>query len=201
LFLQGNQAREVFCIERGLIKLIRLSESGQELVIGLQSRGSLLGAASVVIRQPHPVTAITVTSCSLSRIPADHFLHLAKTDNQFSWYLQEIHSSEVHKQASQLAALRYLSARQRLEKLLLQLLSSISSHENQTSAGSSQENKTSMRVQLPLKHWEIAQLIGVTPEHLSRILRQIKREGLMHEENGCMVVSDVRKLGTQADCD
>jgi CRP-like cAMP-binding protein len=191
LFLQGNPPREVFYVERGMVKLIRLSENGQESVIGIQSQGALLGAASVIVQKPYPVSAITVISCVLSRIPADIFLRLAKTDEHFCWYLHEVHSLEVHQQASQLAALRYLSARQRFERLLLQFLSSTPDHERQTS----------MKIRLPLRHWEIAQLIGVRPEHLSRVLQQIKQEGVLHEEDGCMVISDVRKLRRQDDCD
>jgi len=191
LFLQGAIPREVFYIERGLVKLIHLSEGGQELAIGLQSQGSLLGAASVIVQQPYPFAAITVTSCALNRIPADFFLRLAKTDEQFCWRLHEVHSLEVHRQASRLAALRYLSARQRFEKLLLQFLSSIPAHEKQTS----------MKIRLPLKHWEIAQLIGVRPESLSRVLQQIKQEGILREEDGCLIVFDVRKLHSPDDGD
>jgi CRP-like cAMP-binding protein len=191
LFLQGNTPQEVFYIERGLVKLIRMNDSGQELAIGLQSHGSLLGAASVIVQEPYPFTAITVVSCSLIRIPADLFLHLAKNDEHFGWYLHEVHSREVYRQASQLAALKYLSARQRFERLLLQFLSSMPPNEQQSS----------IKVRLPLKHWEIAQLIGITPEHMSRILQQIKREGVLHVEDGYMIVSDVSKLEKQGDCD
>lgn len=191
LFLQGALPRDVFYVERGLVKLIHLSEGGQELAVGLQSQGALPGAASVIVGQPYPFTAISVTSCALSRIPADVFLRLAKTDEQFCWRLHEVHSLEVHRQAGQLAALRYLSARQRFERLLLQFLSSIPAHEKQTS----------MKIRLPLKHWEIAQLIGVRPEHLSRVLQQIKQEGILREEGGCLIVSDVRKLHSRDDSD
>ncbi|MGH9753659.1 MAG: Crp/Fnr family transcriptional regulator [Blastocatellia bacterium] len=191
LFLQGAPAREVFHIERGLVKLIRMNENGQELAIGLPSQGSLLGAASVIVREPYPFTAITVTSCALSRIPADMFLHLAKTNEEFCWYLHEVHSREVHRQAGQLAALRYLSARQRFERLLLQFLSSMPAHERQTT----------MKIRLPLKHWEIAQLIAIRPEHLSRVLQQIKQEGVLREEDGCIIVFDIRKLRSLDDCD
>jgi CRP-like cAMP-binding protein len=191
LFLQGGPPREVFYIERGLVKLTRMSGNGQELAVGLPSQGSLLGAASVIIREPYPSTAVTITSCALSRIPADLFLRLAKTDERFCWYIHEVHSHEVHGQAGQLAALRHLSARQRFERLLLRFLSSIPAY----------ERKAAMKIRLPLKRWEIAQLIGIRPEHLSRVLQQIKMEGILREEDGCMMVSDVRKLGSTGDCD
>jgi CRP/FNR family transcriptional regulator, cyclic AMP receptor protein len=191
LFIQGATPKEVFYVERGMVKLLRMNENGQELAIGLPSQGSLLGAASVIVREPYPFTAITVTSCALSRIPADLFLRLAKSDEEFCWYLHEVHSREVHRQASQLAALRYLSARQRFERLLLQFLSSIPAHERQTS----------MKIRLPLRRWEIAQLLAIRPEHLSRVLQQIKQEGILREEDGCFIVSDVRKLHSTDDCD
>jgi CRP-like cAMP-binding protein len=187
LFFQGDQVREVFCVERGLIKLIRLSGDGQELIVGLRSKGAFLGAASLIVQEPYPITAITVTSCSLICIPAGPFLRLAKTNEELGWHIHQAHSHEVHQQASQLIALRCLSARQRFERLLLQFFSSISP----------QEKQAPLKIRLPLKHWEIAQLIGITPEHLSRVLKQIKQEGIIHEEAGHMIVPDVRRIRTQ----
>jgi CRP-like cAMP-binding protein len=189
LFFQGDIARVVFYIERGLIKLIHLSGDGQELIVGLRSKGSFLGSSSLIVQEPHPVTAITVTSCSLICIPADIFLRLARTDEQFCWHIHQAHSREVHQHVSQLLTLRCLSARQRFERLLLQFSLSMPSLERQAS----------IKIRLPLKQWEIAQLIGITPEHLSRVLKQIKQEGIIHEEDGHMIVPDVRKIQTQDD--
>jgi len=75
-----------------------------------------------------------------------------------------------------------MSARQRLEKLLQQFFSLMYQNEKQSS----------LKVRLPLKHWEIAQLVGVTPEHLSRVLKQIKQEGTIQRKDRCIIVADVR---------
>src|SRR4030095_14739914 len=65
LFIQGATPREAFYIERGLVKLIRMSENGQELAVGLPSQGSLLGTASLIVQEPYPFTAVPVHTCSL----------------------------------------------------------------------------------------------------------------------------------------
>src|ERR1051326_117380 len=96
LFAQGSPSYDVFYVERGLVKLIHQSEDGKESIIGLWSKGSLLGAASAIVHEPHPITAITVTRCSLKRIPTDLFLRLAKTDEEFCWRLHQAHSREVY---------------------------------------------------------------------------------------------------------
>ncbi len=189
LFFQGSLPREVFCVERGLVKLIRVAKDGEELIIGLQSKGSFLGAASLIVQEPHPVTAVTVTSCTLSCIPAEIFLRLAKVDEQLGWHIHRFHSNEVHHQASRLIALMCLSARQRFERLLLQFFSLMPP----------QGKQAPMKIRLPLKHWEIAQLIGISPEHLSRVLKQIKQEGIIHEIGGHIIVPDIRKIQSQDD--
>lgn len=172
LFAQGSPSLDVFYVERGLVKLIYQSEDGRETIVGLRSKGSFIGAASAIVHEPHLITAITVTNCLLTRIPADAFLHLAKTDEKFCWYLHQTHSREVYQQIGQQIALRCLSARERFEKIIQQFFS----------LARQSEKPSSFKPGLPLKLWEIAQLVGVTPEHLSRVMKQIKQEGTIHRE-------------------
>jgi CRP-like cAMP-binding protein len=56
------------------------------------------------------------------------------------------------------------------------------------------EAQTEIRLHLPLKHWEIAELIAVTPEHLSRVLKRMEREGIMRREKGRTVIVNYQKL-------
>lgn len=189
LFHQGFHVPEVFLIDWGIVKLTRITEDGREMIVGLRSRGSLLGAASVIVQRPHSTTAVTLTDCSLYCVDRDTFLDLVRTDSQFGWHLQETHSREVHDQALQLMGFRCLSARQRFELLMRQL----------TSIMDLDTRQSPLRVSLPLKHWEIAQLIGVTPEHFSRVLKQLKREGIMYRNNGTLIITDYQSLYSTID--
>ena len=184
LFLQGSAPGKVFLVKRGLIKLIRVSEDGQELIVGLKAPGTILGAASAIVQKPHPFSAVTLTRCTICRVPLTVFLDLARTDPKLSWYLHQLHSREVYDQARQLAELRCLSARQRLEQLLWQIVT----------ATEAKLDDGPVKLHLPLKYWEIAQLIGVTPEHLSRVMRQLEDEGAMRRENGALVVNKFNML-------
>ncbi len=184
IFQQGSAAPVVYLIDKGLIKLSCLGEDGQELIVGLRYTGWILGAASAILQKPHPVTAATITECQLHCLPREFFLELAKTNPQFGWRLQQVHSREVYDQASQLVGLHYLSARRRLEQLVRKLTFEMKMDLAQRP----------VRLRLPLKYWEIAQLIGVTPEHLSRVLKQVEEAGIMYRENGTLIISDPEKL-------
>jgi CRP/FNR family transcriptional regulator len=189
LFQQGSHSQQVYFIERGLVKLNRVEQDGQQIIIGLRSSGWMLGTSAVILRKLNPVSATTLTSCHIRHISADAFRHLLKTDVQFSWYIQHSQSRETHEQINRIAQLSCLSARHRLEQLLWEL----------TSALAPGDAKKDVKIEVPLKQWEIAQLIGVTPEHLCRMLRQLEDEGVLCRKKGWLIAKDAQKLWHSGD--
>jgi CRP-like cAMP-binding protein len=184
IFQQGAAPAEVIVVERGFVKLSCLSEDGKELIVGVRSRGAMLGAASAIIGMPHPVSATTLSGCLLRRVPLGKFFELVRADAQFCWHLHEVHCRELYDQASQLVALRYLSARQRLENLLWQIISVMEFDARRAPA----------RVRLPLKFLDLARLIGITAEHFSRVLKQMEQESIIRRENGALVILNPQEL-------
>src|SRR5262249_62068770 len=100
------------------------------------------------------------TSFLVSRLPSRDFLSRLRDDPALSWRLHRAQSQEVYEQAAQVANLGCQDARHRLEQLLDQLRGSVD--------GTSGENEVPVR--LPMKQWEIAQLIAVTPQYLCQLL-------------------------------
>lgn len=189
LFHQGFPVDEVFLIDKGLVKLTRINEEGQEMIVGIRSRGSLLGTASLIVRTTHSTTAVALTDCCLYRASTESFLNLVKTDSQFAWHLQQAHSQELHDQTLQLMGFRCLSAQQRFELLVRQLITVMNLDTKQEP----------LSVHLPLKYWEIAQLVGITPEHLSRTLRQLRKNGIMYRQKGTLIINDFQRLYSTTD--
>lgn len=113
----------MYWIDQGLVKLISLNRRGDELIVALRPSGWILGAASVIVQKPYPVTALTLTDCQLIRLPAHLFLSLAQTNAKFSWVVEQVHSREIYDQVSQIIELGSLTARQRLEQFLLHWVS------------------------------------------------------------------------------
>ncbi len=105
-------------------------------------------------------------------------------DVQFSWQIQQSQSRETNEQISRIAQLSCHTARQRLEQLLWDLCSALASD----------KSRNQVKIEVPLKQWEIAQLIDVSPEHLSRMLRQLEEAGLIRRNKGWLVVDDTERL-------
>lgn len=184
LYRQGMAATEVYYIENGLVKLVRTEQGGQGLITDLRFPGYLLGDASIISNRPHPVTAVTLVETRVRRIPAKVFCRLLQADEQFAWGVRRMQSREAFDNVARIAQLGCVLARQRLEHLLSLL---IKAQEVKVPGGA-------VRLELPLKNWETAQLIAVTPAYLSRLLSQLERAGVLRRRGGWIIVPEPHKL-------
>ncbi len=183
LFRQGCDAQDVCLLDHGMAKLTYCDKEGQEFITGLRLRGDVLGVSSIILRQAYPVSAITLTPCQVRRIPADKFQQEINANISVLHYLLRSLIRKTLDQEARLIGFG-LPARGRLERLLAQII-----------RASGDTNSTGVRP-LPsfLKQWEIAQLIGVTPQHLSRLFKEMLKEGALRRENGRMIIAHLKDL-------
>jgi CRP-like cAMP-binding protein len=125
-----------------------------------------------------------MTPCYLQRLDAATFLEMLSGNSTLSSWLHKMHSQEVFDQLISFTQASALSARQRLEHVLAQLV--------QPSEDTVQS--IDVHITLPFSHRDLAGLIRITPEHLSRLLRQLTNEGLIRRNKRRIVVSDPHKL-------
>jgi CRP-like cAMP-binding protein len=189
LLQQGAPVREVYFIDSGFLKSVYLDHSGRQIIVGLCLPGAMVGTASVIVQRPSPVTVATMTRCQLCRITAKEFLLLVKTSPQFAWYVQKEQSREIYKQVACTVELGCHSARQRLERLLWEM----------TAVPAALKSKHRIKMRLPMKYWEIAELVSVTREHLSRLLKQMQEEGLILRKKDWLIIPDRQRLSSPTD--
>jgi CRP/FNR family transcriptional regulator, cyclic AMP receptor protein len=190
LFRQGSIPRYVYHLESGLVKLVFCSEDGREVITNLSKPGSLLGASALILEESHPVSGVTVQRCRLRYIAAAEFHATLTTDPQFCIYVNRLLSREVSDHLVHAGELGTIDARFRLEQLLWDMISSLEAVEGQSP----------VRLQPPIKHSEIAELIAVTPQYLSRLLKQFERDGVLRREKGSLIISDPRALWHRENC-
>ena len=185
LFKQGDVSRDVFFLEHGLIKVIFLDPNGDEVIVSLQSApGSLIGASCAILGK-HYVSATVVTrSTRLRRVAAIAFNDFIKQDANASWALHVQHCRGNAELLERSAEFDYLSVRQRAEQLIWNL----------SEACELTPTDKGLRMELPLKYRELAQLIKVSPEHLCRVVGTIEKAGLIRRDKGWLYLIDRDRL-------
>jgi CRP-like cAMP-binding protein len=183
IFQQDTPANAVYLVERGLVKLSRV-ELSRQIIVGLRSRHWLLGAPAVLIEKSYSFSATTLTLCYLRTISAKGFLHLAKTDAQFSYQLQQMLSQEIYNHLIKVITLGCLPAIDRLERFFCEL---IQEHEPT-------DLQRQIEIQVPLKNQEIAEMIAVTPEHLCRLLKGMAQKTGVKLSKGVLTIMNPLSL-------
>ena len=177
---QDTPANAVYLIESGLVKLLRQTPDGNKVIIGFRHRDWLIGAPTVLLDKPYNFTVIAVIPTRLRGIPRKDFLDHIKKNEQFSWHIHQLLSQQIFDQMKKIEAISFLSAEDRLMRLLVDTV-----REMETAGSGTPDNFT-----LPITNQELAQLLMITPEHLCRVLKGIEQKGLIKHDKGALVVTD-----------
>src|SRR5262245_13189463 len=184
LLQQGTPADEIYLIHEGLVKLLWTEPKGRQSIVGLRWRGYLLGVPSAITGELSPMSAVTLVRSVMQRISAQEFLECLQTNQDLAWKMHQIHSRELCEQLNSLGELACCSARSRLGRVFKRLVA----------AGQVQADGKRMHVRFALKQREVAELIGVTPEHLNRILHSLSKDGLVQVRKGWIVIPNLQAL-------
>lgn len=184
LFRQGTATREVFYVNSGIVKLVHANSEGQERILDLAFTGAWLGSAAAIADVPNPVTGLTCTEATFQRIPANVFRDLLEQIPELSRNIREMHARELCNLTVWMAQLSSRTSRERLEAVIRQLILALGLT----------ASARGIRLQVPLRHWEIAALVAVSPEHLSRLLKQMEAEGVIKREKDWVIVPDLSRL-------
>jgi CRP-like cAMP-binding protein len=146
----------------------------------------LVGAAAATLRRRHPVSASTVTACVLRALRIETFFSAEANPSVAAW-LRRMAAREVYDQIVAIAQLATVDARGRLEHLLMQLLTK-----------ERDSTETDGEVDVLLTRNELAQLIGTTREHVSRLLKEMHDEGVVTRTNSRLKVLRSSALGRRS---
>lgn len=184
IFRDVAPVKFIYLIERGMVKLSRMGHDGTEVIVGLCSRYCLLATPALFLKTPYTVTATTLTPCHLRCITAKCLYNLLKTDKTFSWEMYRHLSELILDNFRKIEEVSHMSAEERLRTFLGQLIVELCP----------EKAETGNHYQVPLRQHEVAEIIGVSPEHLCRLEKKMQQEGIVISTKGMLTIHDVSRL-------
>jgi CRP/FNR family transcriptional regulator, cyclic AMP receptor protein len=169
LCLEGEAPRGVFIVCTGRLKLSTTSTSGRVLITRVAEAGEVIGLSAAVSGRAYEVTAETVEPCQISFVRRDDFLRFL-AGNCEACLNAALHLSNNYHTACEQIRLLGLShtASARLARLILEWCEA-----------RGKETERGIRLNLTLTHEEIAHLIGVSRETVTRTFSEFKHEKII----------------------
>jgi CRP/FNR family transcriptional regulator len=184
---QGMPSNAVYYIKTGTVKLLWSDKDGHELIAGLRHQNWFIGAPSVLLNKPYSFTVKTITECKVRCISTENFLKLINSNFDFTLHLLKMLSQEIYNHGKKIVIFGCVPAKERLRSLLRNFIESMEHN---------MDFHNKMKVHLPLKHRELAQVMAVTPEHLSRILKEFEEIKVIKREKDGIIFLDINYFKT-----
>lgn len=189
LYPQGNRIDTVYFITDGLLKLVAYLPNGRARIVRLHRPGSVLGLSGLR-GQNHEHTASAITAVSALRLPISAVLHLREDDPES--YVSLIERWHDYLQDADKWIVQFSTGP--IRGRVARLLSFLKDIEPDAAEG---------YIRL-LTCEEMASILGVTSESVSRILADFKRQRILsHDDDHSSEVyeADVERLRHIADED
>jgi CRP/FNR family cyclic AMP-dependent transcriptional regulator len=178
LFIEGQQARGVFVLCAGRVKLSTSSREGKTIITKISDPGDVLGLNAVVSARTYEVTAEMMEPGQANFIPKDSLLHFLKEFPEVAVRVAQQLSRNYYTAYEEIRTLGLaVSPSEKFAKLLLSW-----------STKSLPQNDGSMQVKMTLTHEEIAEIIGTTRETVSRLFSDFKKKQLLQLKGATLVL-------------
>ena len=182
IFRVNDEFKTVYAIRTGSIKTYASIESGKEQVTGFHLPGELLGLDSISTNY-HTESAIALESCTICEIPFSRLEDLSHASPTLQHALLYAMSEEIQYDHRQLTLVSRMSAEARLATFLLSI-----------SRNFKKRGLSSTDFHLTMTRNDIANLLGLAVETISRLFSQFQNKGILAVERRHVVIRDVNGL-------
>lgn len=159
LLLQGEPCESVYLILGGLVKLVHTNAEGNDATLGLRASGWCSGATFALMETHSIYSVITLTACEVIRVPAEEFSCLLMKNSKLMRHFTATVCNELISQSAAQAEVMISSAQKRLATFMRER--------------ALDGPKCKVLDTLPyLRQAELAKLLSISPEHLSRLLHK-----------------------------
>jgi CRP/FNR family transcriptional regulator, cyclic AMP receptor protein len=179
LFMEKQDARGVFVLCEGGVKLSITSSEGRTLIMRVAKSGEILGLMAGMSGGSYEVTAETIRPCQVAFVRTEDFKRFVTKYPEASQGVARQMTMQYQSACEQLRTVGLsTSAQEKLARLLL------------TWSAETQQTKEGTRIKVPLTHEEIAEFIGTTRETVTRTLSDFKVRHLIAIQGSTMMISN-----------
>jgi CRP-like cAMP-binding protein len=184
IFQEGDKGDGFYIVATGKIKVFKLSFEGKEQILHIYGPGHTFGEVPVFEGKNFPASAMTIEDSNILFLPRDKFVNLITTTPALSMNMLADLSKRLRAFTIQIENLSLKEVPARLAAYILTLAS-----EQESIQGSDDAMVT-----LPISKAQLANLIGTTPETISRIFKKMAAAQLIQVKTKNIYIRDMDGL-------
>ncbi len=164
IYFSGDKVHSVYKVASGRVRLYLETEFGKILTIDSLGEGAWFGLEDVFAGGGHSVSASAYPDAEIVLVDVAKYLDLVHRNPSLVLNQARQMSQDLALRAEQLMQIAYFSVRKRIAEFLLR---------------SAERLKTEISL-IDLRREDIAEAVGTTPESVTRVLTEFRKDGLVH---------------------
>jgi len=183
IFSEEEETDGIYIITEGLIKVYKMSIDGREKTLAILSPGDILGEMALFDHSYRSATAEALETSTVNVIPRQDFERLLEEMPTLAIKIIRVLAERLRQADEEIKNLLFLNARSRV---ILNLVQLAEQH--------LQEKKTGTPMPFRLTHAEMANLVGVSRETVTRVISELQDEDLIRIEKRKLWINDIQRL-------
>jgi CRP/FNR family transcriptional regulator, dissimilatory nitrate respiration regulator len=179
IFNEGDKANGFFMVGKGKIKVFKLSYEGKEQILHIYGPGHTFGEVPVYQGKNFPASSMALEKSEIIFLPREKFVDMITQTPGLGMNLLADLSRRLREFTIQIENLSLKEVPARLAAYILTL---------------SKEQKNEKQVVLPISKAQLSNLIGTTPETVSRILKKMMDSSYINVETKTILIKDYQGL-------
>lgn len=182
VFSPGTPCSAIYFIEKGRVRVTRLSPEGKTVILALLGPGDMIGEAAWEAGE-HDSYAETLEEARIFQVSREAFQNYIRENPEFGLRLIEILGGRLKQAQARIEDLVFRQVPSRVARLLLTLAES---HGRVTPSG--------IRVEFPLTHQEIADMVGSSRVTVTQILNKFRSSQWIEIESKRVTIHNMDAL-------
>ncbi|MDA1049039.1 MAG: Crp/Fnr family transcriptional regulator [Planctomycetota bacterium] len=183
IYLPMDETDAVFLLASGRVKICHLTPDGKQSILAFIEPGELFGELALLDAGPRDEYAESIEKSTVVLIPGEVMRQTMEAHADVTLGVTKIIGLRRRRIEQRLKNLLFLSNRDRLTHLLLELAEQY---------GSQESDGVKLRIQL--SHQDLANVIGSTRETVTVVLGEMQQEGLVRIGRRRIVILELSRL-------
>jgi CRP-like cAMP-binding protein len=181
ILLENDWGGSVYFILDGWVKIRTYNMDGKEVTLNILGKGEIVGEMAALEESTRSTDAITLTTATISSIPAQDFVNLLKSEPLAGIRLSQLMAKRL-RQVNRRLRLREADSLSRVADTLLFLVEG-------------QGEKSGQGAIIPnLPHRELSGISGLARETVTRSLTKLEKKGLIQRQQESLYIPDLAAL-------
>ncbi len=190
LFWQDDPSDKLYLIQKGKVRIFKLSSAGNETSINIFTTGDLIGEFGIIDLESRSANAKTITAGTIWEISGPRFMDYMHEIPGLAVAMARLVVQKARWTAAYVETVAQYDAAGRLLHILLLYNGQF---------GEELEPGRRYRIELGLTQDDLASLVGARREWINRLLQDWRQQGILEYKTGVMLIHDLERMQNERD--